>query len=485
MFKTGDLVVKKLSAKNGKIIFIIAGVQLLLSLVLGAQLFFMDILPAIYILLYVLVMLLVFIMTILAGKKKWSRILMIIFSGCLSTVLVYGSVALGKVNRTLEEVTSKGEETKTEMVIVVLSDSKAEEVTDLSQFLIAYMQTEEEANVSPVMEEINENVGGEVSFHAFEDVLEMVDALRAKTVNAVIMNRAYMDVITDSEGYADFSDETKIIYSYEIIDYISLVDEKESNLEQFVVYISGIDVWGHVSVKSRSDVNILAVVNTQTKQIQLINTPRDYYIDMPMGEGAKDKLTHAGIYGVETSISALESLYGIQIDYYVRMNFSGYEKIIDSLGGIDVYSEYDFTVEPIKHYVKGMNHLTGLEALAFARERHAFAAGDIQRGKNQMAVITAMMDKLMSPELLYNYTGVLDAVEDSFQTNLTSEDIYTLVKQQLADPGKWSIETYSVTGLNGSETTYTHPNSKAYVMLPKESDIQEAKEKIIAVLEAQ
>lgn len=471
--------------KKQNVIWIIAAIQIVLSVVFGIQLLIMDLLPMIYVVLYVLVMLLLFILTLLLSKKKWGRTIMCVISILVSIVLIYGVVALGKVHSTLEEVTSKGDEVKTEMVILVLVDSKAENMTDLSQFLVAYTQTEDMQKVAPIMDEINESVGGEVSFHEFADVFEMVDAFYSKTINAVIMNRAYIDVISDTEGYEDFSEETKIIYSYEVIDYINLVDEKESNLDQFVVYISGIDVWGHVSVKSRSDVNILAVVNTNTKQIQLINTPRDYYVEMPISDGVKDKLTHAGIYGVDNSIGALESLYGIKIDYYVRMNFSGYEKIIDSLGGIDVYSEYDFTVEPIKHYVKGMNHLTGLEALAFARERHSFATGDVQRGKNQMAVITAMVDELMSPELLYNYVDVLEALEDCFQTNMTSENIYTLIKQQLVNPGEWSIETYSVTGTGGSEVTYSSPNSKCYVMLPNEDDIQIAKEKISAVLETE
>jgi LCP family protein required for cell wall assembly len=227
-----------------------------------------------------------------------------------------------------------------------------------------------------------------------------------------------------------------------------------------------------VSAVSRSDVNIMAVVNTETKQIQLINTPRDYYVELPNSHGVKDKLTHAGLYGVDNSIGTLEMLYDVDIDYFVRMNFSGFEAIIDSVGGIDVYSEYDFTVEPIKHYVKGMNHLTGLEALAFARERHAFANGDLQRGKNQMAVITAILDKMMSLELLYNYADVLEAVEGTFQTNFTSDEIYTLVKKVLVSPGDWTIDSFAVTGSGSKSTTYSMPNTKTYVMNPNESDVE-------------
>lgn len=399
-------------------------------------------------------------------------------------VLIYGAVALYRINHTIEVVTDHPEEVRIDMAVVVLADSEVEEITDLCQVLIAYLDKENE-NASVVMEEINTSAGGKLSFHEFSSPTAMVDALYAKTVKAMIINSAYLDVIADTEGYEDFLDKTKVIYSHEVIDYIQLVNEKENDLNQFVVYISGIDVWGHVSVVSRSDVNILAVVNTETKQIQLINTPRDYYVALPNSNGAKDKLTHAALYGVDNSIGALEMLYDVEIDYFVRMNFSGFEAIIDSLGGIDVYSEQEFTVEPIKHYEKGMNHLTGLEALAFARERYAFTDGDHQRGRNQMAVVTAMVDKLMSTELLYNYTEVLDAVEGTFQTNMQPEEIYELVKMQLMNPGEWSMETFAVTGSNGRAATFTTPNSNAYVMIPNESDIETAKEKIQAVLAAE
>lgn len=476
---------KKIKLSRKYVVWVIAAIQLIAAIVLGIQLVSMNLLPTMYMVIYAVAMLLVFGLTLLATKKRWSTVIMCILSVLISAVMIFGSVALNQVNNTVQEVTTPIEEEKTEMVIVVLADSEVEEITDLSQFMIAYMTEDKEENATAVMKEIENAVGEGVSYLEFKIATDMVDALYAKTMNAMIINEAYIDVIAEVEGYEDFADRIKIIYSKDVIEYISLVDEKESNLDQFVVYISGIDKFGHVSVKSRSDVNILAVVNTKTKQIQLVNTPRDYYVTLPNSGTVKDKLTHAGIYGVENSIGALEDLYDIEIDYYVRMNFSGFEAIIDALGGIDVYSEYDFTVEPIKHYVKGMNHLTGLEALAFARERHAFASGDRQRGENQMAVITATLDKMMSPELLYNYTDILQAVEGMFVTNFSSEDIYTLVKQQLADMQEWSVETYSVTGTGSSQTTYSMPNTYTYVMIPDESTIEEAKEKINAVLEAQ
>lgn len=259
-------------------------------------------------------------------------------------------------------------------------------------------------------------------------------------------------------------------------------EEESAQLESFVLYFSGIDVWGWVDTQSRSDVNIIAAVNPDTRHIQLINTPRDYYVEMPVSDGMKDKLTHAGIYGVENSVGTLEILYGIEIDYYIRMNFSGFESIIDTLGGVDVYSEYDFTVEPIKHYTEGYNHLTGLEALAFVRERHAFASGDNQRGRNQMALIQAMVDKVCSVEFLLNYSEIMEELTDMFRTNVPLELIADMVGNQLLDKTEWTVDTYSVTGSGGSEKTYSVPGSKAYVMIPDEEDVAEAAKLIEGVL---
>lgn len=416
------------------------------------------------------------------GKKNIVlRVVLIVLAIVVLGVGIYAGVAFYRVNKTLEEVTKNPDEVRVEMAVIVLADESVEEIADLSELLIAYMESDE-ANVQKVIEEIDSNLGDGVSYREFTNAIDMVDALYARTVKAMIIDQAYLDVIVETEGYEDFLEKTKIIYSHEVLNYINIVADKERNLDQFVVYISGIDVWGHVSKNSRSDVNILAVVNTETKQVQLINTPRDYFIELPNSNGAKDKLTHAALYGVDNSMGALENLYGIEIDYFIRMNFSGFEAIIDSLGGVDVYSEYDFTVEPIKHYVKGMNHLTGLEALAFARERHAFADGDHQRGRNQMALITAMLNKLMSPELLYNYSEVLTALEDTFQTNMTPEEIYELVKMELVSPGGWTFDTYAVRGSGSKSTTYTMPKTTTYVMLPNEADVAEAKAKIAAVL---
>ena len=258
--------------------------------------------------------------------------------------------------------------------------------------------------------------------------------------------------------------------------------------EPFVIYLSGVDTRGELTENARSDVNILAAVNPVTKRVALINTPRDYYVDLA-GTDSKDKLTHAGLYGVETSMATLGNLYGVNVDHYIRINFAGFISIIDALGGVDVYSDQAFTSVGSPGYydpttfVEGWNHLDGKSALAFARERHAFASGDIQRGINQMKVIDAMLNKIKSPALLMGFSKIMDAAADCFVTSFSQDQISALVRMQLSDFAEWDIESYTVTGTSSSSTKcYSAKGQKLYVMKPDDSSVSKAKEMIASVL---
>ena len=269
---------------------------------------------------------------------------------------------------------------------------------------------------------------------------------------------------------------------------ISGAEANKITKEPFVLYLSGVDNRGELTEKARSDVNILAVVNPTTKRVALINTPRDYYVDLA-GTDSKDKLTHAGLYGVETSMATLGNLYGIQVDHYIRIDFSGFISIIDAVGGVDVYSDQAFTSVGSPGYydpttfAEGWNHLDGKSALAFARERHAFASGDIQRGINQMKVIDAMANKLKSPTVLMSFSKLMDAVSNCFVTSLSQEQISALVRMQLGDLASWDIESCSVTGSSGkSSQCYSAKGQSLYVMKPDESSVSKAKELIASVL---
>lgn len=270
------------------------------------------------------------------------------------------------------------------------------------------------------------------------------------------MNDSMIGVI--STQYEDFADQIKIIKKYE---YKKLVQTQKSTVnvkkDPFVIYVSGISsddgADSELSDRGLSDVNILAVVNPETRQILLVTTPRDSYIKITGPDGRKgyDKLTHAGNYGVEASMETLEDLYGVNIDYYVKINFSGCVAVVDALGGITIDSEIEFTcgqdASPIPyHFVKGENECDGEMAVAFSRERHAFLAGDFQRGRNQTAAIKAILQKATSPAILTKYSAVLDAVSDMFLTNIPTSTISDIVKMQLSDSKSWNIQTYSING---------------------------------------
>ena len=270
--------------------------------------------------------------------------------------------------------------------------------------------------------------------------------------------------------------------------FLSDAEAKKITKEPFVVYLSGVDTRGELTEKARSDVNIIAAVNPETKQVVLINTPRDYYVDLA-GTNSKDKLTHAGLYGVQTSMDTLGNLYGVDVQHYIRINFAGFINIVDALGGVDVYSDQAFTSVGSPGYydpttfAEGWNHLDGKSALAFARERHAFASGDIQRGINQMKVIDAMLNKIKSPALLMGFSKIMDAASDCFVTDFSQDQISALVRMQLSDFANWDIQSYTVTGSSGTSTQcYSAKGQKLYVMKPDEASVSKAKEMIAVVL---
>lgn len=258
--------------------------------------------------------------------------------------------------------------------------------------------------------------------------------------------------------------------------------------EPFSVYISGIDVYGEITQQSRSDVNIIATVNPKSKEVLLVTTPRDYYVEIPgVSEGQKDKLTHAGNYGIGTSIATLENLYEVDIPFYVRVNFTSLIQMVDTLGGIDVKSELEFDTGEesglVMHVEKGLNHFNGQEALAFVRERHALEDGDNQRGKNQQAVIEAMIKKAMSPSILIKGPKLIDQVSGNTETNMTTKQLQELVRAQLTGLNGWNVTSVAAEGTSARKYCYSYSGGTLYVTIPDEASVADIRDKINAVEE--
>lgn len=274
----------------------------------------------------------------------------------------------------------------------------------------------------------------------------------------------------------------------DFLDKVSNPDNPDSvnvSEEPFNVLITGIDTSGTIDTEGRSDVNMVATVNPVTGKILLTSIPRDYYVRMPDHDYAGDKLTHTGFYGTNTTILAVEDLLGININYYVKVNFSTVKEFINAIGGIDVYSEYEFN--PVKRswwtVKKGWNHMNGKEALAFARERKAFPTGDNQRIKNQQAVMVALIKKATSgTTMLFKYNKILNSLEDYFEMNFSSSEIRAIIKLQITKSISWDIQKNTLTGHDASEATYSTGSQRVYVMSQDEGSINDAKDKIAGVM---
>lgn len=438
----------------------------------------LDMLPAMYITVFGAI--LAILGVLLAVMQRWFATAIIADVLCvLFTMLcIVGCCYIDKADSTIRDISTG--ETQTEVVgVYVMQDDVARTLTDAASYRFGVTTAVDKKNTDKTVEDLERTLGQTLDIQEYDSLFEMLDALKDKTIGAIILNSSYVGIAADVEGYdwaaTELRELTTVSHQVEAEQTASVPDDVP---ETFIMYLSGIDTYGGISARSRSDVNILAVVNTRTKKILLLSTPRDYYVDFEATGGVKDKLTHAGIYGVEQSMDALERLYDIDIDYYLRINFTGFVDIIDALGGIEVYSDYDFTVKNIKEYHKGYNQLDGLEALAFARERYSFADGDYQRARNQMEVIRAVVDKAVSSSLLANYNSVMNAVAGSFETNMPSSQIASLVRMQLSDMAEWNITSYAPAGQSIYAETYSMPGHQLYVIVPDENDVAEAKEKI-------
>lgn len=426
-------------------------------------------------------------------RNKAGKLIMGIVSLLLSGAMLYGVVAVNSFQSALSKIV--GKMTETEITEVrVMNDNPATSMGDTRGYTFGYIADADTKNTQSILDEISKSFGT-IKSKGYDSMTALADALYDDEVDAILINQGYVDLLTEKDGYTDFRDQTRVLYTYTTTHEVDpIVPNTSITKEPFVVYCSGIDARvDDISAKSRSDVNILAVVNPTTKQILLVNTPRDYYLPLARN-GELDKLTHAGLYGIDESMKVLGNLYGVQADYYVRVNFAGLVKIVDALGGVDIESDANFSCVPMEtpdgngdytyqkySFTKGINHVNGSQALAFARERKAFADGDNRRGQHQMTVIKAIVNKACSSAVLTKYQELLKAASDAFITNMPYADISSLVQMQLGDMADWNITTYAVSGEGSTEYCYAL-GDKAWVMIKDSSKVNTAKNMIQQVI---
>lgn len=473
---------KKKSAFTGRNIAgkLITVVQFLLAVILMAFLWNSGLVPEKYLVVVGVMLLVLSGLTFgLQYVKNKIYIVGIIISILISFVQIIGIVYLNQATQAVKSIGGASYKTDN-MVVVVKKGKPVETLLDMENYRYGIQTMADQENTKLMVEEVNHILDREVNITEYDTIQDLAEALISGSVEAAIYNEAFTGIIEDV--IPEYQSQVKIIYHYGIDTELEVKDVSVE--EPFNVYISGIDVSGPITTNSRSDVNIIATVNPKTKRILLTTTPRDYYVKIPGISGEqRDKLTHAGIYGVDTSIATLEQLYDIKIPYYARVNFTSLIKIVDILGGVDVASDYAFSAGGYQ-FTEGMNHMDGEKALAFVRERHSFTDGDNQRGKNQEKVLTAMIQKAMSPAILTNASSLLNSVSSSLETNMPSDKISELIQMQLNDGASWEITSANATGLGDNQACYSSGSQILYVMQPDNTSVDDIKRKIYAVIVA-
>ncbi len=468
-----------------KVGFALAGIQAVISIVFLVALFRLNMFPGLFVAVigFVLAACLGIILASQFFSKK-NAISGKVLSVVISILLLIASYYLFRVNSAIGEI-SGGEYKLDNMVVAVMAEDSAEKIQDAKEYRFGVQYQMKGEQIKETVDAINEELGTEIEVVEYESLAEQAEALHNGEVEAIIYNEGYSGIL--EEAYEGYSSDTKIIFSHSIKNALeNKAADVEVKDESFSVYISGIDVYGAIETNSRSDVNIIATVNPKTHQVLLVTTPRDYYVEIPgISGGQKDKLTHAGVYGVDASMATLEQLYDTEIDFYARVNFTSLIEMVDALGGVDVESEYAFTTSAdsglVMNVAEGTNHFNGKQALAFSRERQNVPGGDNQRGKDQQAVITAMIKKMVSPAILTGANGLISSVSGNVETNMSEEQIQNLIKQQLAEGGAWNIKSLAAEGTGDSQYCYSYTGMPLYVMQPDQTAVETIRTAINAV----
>lgn len=475
---------KPAKSKSGKsvVVFrILTLVYIIITIVFYSSILRLNLLPSGYIVAFTIAEI-IFTLLIAIGLGKRHKtyklnIFCLIIAILVSFVYIYVTNFANATNDFLGSMFTEVSETE-EYYVVVRNNNTYEDLADIEGEEVYTFQIGED-----VTAELEKQV--DVSIKTGENLTAIGTSLLNGNINVIYISSSQYSIL--GEEISNFKDNTKILYTanHEVERTVEVsTDDSEYTIGNgiFNVYISGIDTSGSISNVSRSDANILATVNTKTHEVLLTSIPRDYYVTLH-SKGAKDKLTHSGIYGINETITTVEDLLDVDINYYVRVNFTTVINLVDTLGGIEVYSDYSFTSQGYS-FSQGYNYMDGEKALAFSRERHSFASGDNQRVKNQQAVIEAIIKKVLnSTTLLTRYTDILESLEGCFQTNISQDEISNLVKDQLSNMSSWTIKTNALTGTGSSGPTYSLGNLNSYIMLPDSSSVADAKEQIDEVME--
>lgn len=480
----------KKNKKNNKcnLIFKIISFLLLISSIISCSLLiYFEILPIMYLSLFIIVGgLVVFLFFKLLNNKrlkKWIKIVISIPSILLILLFTFISIYSYGTISFFSDILDIGIRNDSYSVYV-LNDSKYKNIKDLKDKVIAVSDINDEGTEKAI-NKVSKKI--EFNMAEYDSIGDSSDALLEDEVDAILALDSNIEILKeDNKEYENL----KAIYTFNVSTKVETIGDKvDVSKKNFVFYISGIDTNGKVGAKARSDVNILVAVNPKENKILMVNTPRDYYVKLH-DKKSMDKLTHAGVYGIEESVNTLEDLYDININYYARVNFTTFVNIVEELDGITVDVPLSFCEQTSSRtsskeicLKKGKQVLNGEEALALSRTRHTVAGGDRGRIENQMLVLEAIIDKAMSPKIITKYNSLLNSVSDSIITNIDQKSVTKLIKKQIKNNSGWNIESYSVTGSDAYDITYSTGSQSVYVMKQEKESVNSAKKLFDKILE--
>ena len=452
---------------------------LIVSVLILVLVYFINVLPIDYfIVLLVLVLLIdLVVIKLLLCKGIIRNVIGVLLSIILIIFMVFGITY--ELN-TIDFLKQLGFNTYKEenFNILVLNDSEYNSLKDLDSKIIGHLDNNYHVGLDKTIKKIEKEINFDSNI--LVDINELVDSLINKEVDAIILEDAQISMLKEDNN--DLFNNIRILSTFNIDTEIK---NEKRNIDvindSYNILITGVDTYGNITKVSRSDVNMVISINPKDNKILLTSIPRDYYVYLS-NFSSYDKLTHTGIYGIETSIKAVEDLLDIDINYYIKVNFTTLIDIVDLLGGIEVDSKYEFTSIDGYHYNKGINYLNGEEALSFARERKAFSEGDRIRIENQQLVLKAIINKLLSSKIITNYNNLLNSLNNKFLTNMKDEELTKLIKWQIDGMYNWDILNISLNGTDSYQYTYSYQKQLLYVMLPDEESVNNAKEKINSIM---
>ena len=415
----------------------------------------------------IITLIIIFFLLKKSKKKKQNKIIkiiLILISVAIISVYLFGINYLNKTMNFFDNINSIKEEVSNYYVIV-LKDSKYQEISDLYQKKIAYFNTTDK--------EVLNSIKLDLTFKELGEISQVKDALYKNEADAILISDIIKHKLEEDEP--EFSEKTRILktisISKEIEDITKKVTMKNTS---FNVLISGIDTYGDINITTRNDVNIIATINPNSNEILLTSIPRDYYVQLHGTTGNKDKLTHASYYGTDIVVKTIEDILETDINYYVKVNFSTVVELVDELGGIEVYADQYMTRSSCT-FKKGYNKVNGRCALVFSRERYSYADGDKHRGRNQQEVIQAIFRKVSSgTTIISEYTNILQVLDKKFATNIDMNEAMNFLKYELNDLTNYKFLTNQLDGYGSMGPTYSYPGQDLWIMIPYEESVKNA-----------